>query len=77
MSTRKILISAAEPSGDALGAALIEELSKTHSIEAIGLTGPKLRAAGVKTLFPMEDMCAMGLVEVLKKRKPVALAKKI
>ncbi|MEC7983975.1 MAG: lipid-A-disaccharide synthase [Myxococcota bacterium] len=76
MRKKKILISAAEPSGDALGALLIQALSAQHSIEAVGLTGPKLRDAGVQSLFRMEEMCAMGLVEVLKKRKPILEAKR-
>ena len=78
MKARRILISAAEPSGDALGAALIEALvaQSPQNIQAFGLTGPKMRAAGVQTLFKMEDMCAMGLVEVIKKRTPILEAKK-
>lgn len=77
MNTRRILISAAEPSGDVLGAALIEALisESTQNIHAFGLTGPKMRSVGVETLFKMEDMCAMGLIEVLKKRKPILEAK--
>ena len=79
MNPMRILISAAEPSGDALGAALIEALTaqSEREIQAFGLTGPKMRAIGVQTLFKMEDMCAMGLIEVLKKRKPILEAKRI
>jgi len=62
---KRLLISAAEPSGDQLGADLIRDLAKRGSVEAYGLAGPKMRAAGVEPIAKMEDVCAMGIVEVL------------
>ena len=61
---KRLLISAAEPSGDQLGADLVRDLSKRGPVEAYGLAGPKMRAAGVEPFARMEDVCAMGLVEV-------------
>jgi lipid-A-disaccharide synthase len=64
---RRLLISAAEPSGDILGASLVESLNQSGPIEAFGLAGPAMRAAGVEPLARMEPMCAMGVVEVVQR----------
>lgn len=62
----RIGIVAGEPSGDRLGAGLIEELRRRHpGIEVEGIGGPLLQAAGCRNLFPMERLSVMGLVEVL------------
>ena len=64
----KIGIVAGEPSGDYLGARLIEDLRQRRpGLEVAGIGGPALRAAGCKILFPMERLAVMGLVEVLGK----------
>ncbi|MAY80248.1 MAG: lipid-A-disaccharide synthase [Deltaproteobacteria bacterium] len=64
---RRLLISAAEPSGDLLAAALVRALKERGSIDAFGLAGPAMRDAGVQALANMEDVCGMGFVEVLRK----------
>ena len=64
---KRILISAAEPSGDQLGAALVDALQQRAPIEAFGLAGPAMRKKGVVPLARMEPMCAMGIVEVIQK----------
>ena len=64
---KRLLISAAEPSGDLLGAALIRALRQHGSIEGFGLAGPAMRAAGIEPLARMEPMCAMGVMEVLQR----------
>ena len=57
---------AGEPSGDALGAALIEALRRqVPDIECFGVAGPAMRAAGCRALYPAEDLAVMGIVEVL------------
>ncbi|HEY7840403.1 MAG TPA: lipid-A-disaccharide synthase [Gammaproteobacteria bacterium] len=62
----RIGIVAGEPSGDRLGAGLIEELRRRYpGIEVEGIGGPLLQAAGCRSLFPMERLSVMGLVEVL------------
>jgi lipid-A-disaccharide synthase len=59
---------AGEPSGDRLGAALMAGL-KTLSpgVRFQGIGGPLMQAEGLISLFPMEELSIMGLVEVLPK----------
>ncbi|MEL6689931.1 MAG: lipid-A-disaccharide synthase [Pseudomonadota bacterium] len=64
----KVFITAGEPSGDALGAALIEGLkSRIPDVELRGIAGPRMQAAGMESLFPMEELSVMGIAEVLPK----------
>lgn len=57
---------AGEPSGDALGAALIGALRRqVPEVECFGVAGPAMRAAGCRALYPAEDLAVMGIVEVL------------
>ncbi len=64
--TRLFLI-AGEHSGDALGSRLMAAL-KTQSAGRIGFAGvggPRMKAEGLDSLFPMSDLSVMGLAEVL------------
>lgn len=71
MSKRlKIAIVVGEVSGDTLGAALIRSF-KAQGIDADfeGIGGPQMIAEGFHSLYPMETLSVMGLVEVLKHLK--------
>lgn len=64
----KFFLIAGEPSGDNLGGPLMAGL-KTLDPEAafLGVGGPSMGAEGLESLFPMEELSVMGLVEVLPK----------
>ncbi|MFN3646501.1 MAG: lipid-A-disaccharide synthase [Gemmobacter sp.] len=64
----KLFLVAGEPSGDRLGAALmagLRQLAPGVGFEGVG--GPAMEAEGLASLFPMEELAVMGLVEVLPK----------
>ncbi len=66
--TDEILIVAAEASADLHAARALEELRRIRpGARAFGVGGPCLRAAGLETLFPAEDLNVMGIAEVLPK----------
>ncbi len=56
-----VVISAGEPSGDLLGAALALGLG----VPARGLAGPAMRSAGVEAVGRIEELSVMGLAEVV------------
>ncbi|HET9250601.1 MAG TPA: lipid-A-disaccharide synthase [Candidatus Eisenbacteria bacterium] len=57
----KLVVSAGDPSGDRLGAACLEALRRRGAeVEAVGLGGPALRAAGMETVADMESVAVMG-----------------
>ena len=56
-----------EPSGDALGGALIAALRQrtAGNLRIAGIGGERMREQGLESLVPMEDLAIMGVAEVL------------
>ena len=64
----KLFLIAGEPSGNALGAALMAGLKAlAPDIAFLGVGGPLMAAEGLESLFPMEELSVMGLLEILPK----------
>ena len=65
--TARVLIVAGEVSGDNLAAALIGAVrAREPGVEFIGVTGPKMRAAGCTSIGDSEALSVMGLAEVVQ-----------
>jgi lipid-A-disaccharide synthase len=62
----RIGIVAGEASGDLLAARLIAALqARLPAVQCVGVGGPHLRDCGLHSLYPMERLAVMGLVEPL------------
>lgn len=62
----RILVSAGEASGDLYASRLIEALRARESdIEFFGCAGPRMQAAGVRTVVDARSLSVVGIVEVL------------
>lgn len=63
----KIALIAGEPSGDALGAALMRALHQETGgrVEFLGIGGAQMAEQGLRSAFPIAELSVMGLVEVL------------
>lgn len=67
-----IMVSAGEPSGDALGAGLIAELRRMRpDVRIVGVGGPAMRAEGLVSFFDIAEIAVMGISEVLPKLRTI------
>lgn len=63
----KIYLVAGEISGDILGAGLISELKALYpNAQFRGLGGEGMKSQGLTSLYPLETLSIMGLLEILK-----------
>ena len=62
----RVFVIAGEPSGDALGAAVMDGLQSLRpDVRFDGVGGPLMQARGLDSRFPMDELSVMGLAEVL------------
>jgi len=63
----RVAIVAGEPSGDLLGAMLVEQIQRlVPGVQFRGIAGPRMQARGVESLFPMDKLAVRGYLEVLR-----------
>ncbi|OWY06556.1 lipid-A-disaccharide synthase [Thioclava sp. IC9] len=64
----RLYVIAGEASGDKLGGALMAGINElAPQVEWSGIGGEEMGAQGLTSLFPMEELSVMGLMEVLPK----------
>ena len=63
----RVFLMAGEPSGDLLGARLMAALKAETggNVSFSGLGGEQMAAEGLESLFPVDELAVMGLVEVV------------
>lgn len=63
----KVYITAGEPSGDKLGASLMEGLKdRVPEVQFTGIGGERMIGQGLESLFPMDEISVMGITEILR-----------
>ena len=72
MKNKKVFILAGEPSGDKIGADLINSLTNEKKLNFVGVGGNNMQNCGLKSIYPMNDLSVMGLFDVVK-RLPLLL----
>ena len=65
MKPLKVMLVAAEPSGDALGAGLARALRERlgEAVSFVGVGGPLMAAQGVRSPFDIKDLAVLGYLE--------------
>lgn len=61
----KAFILAGEPSGDKLGGALMYAMQELTDVQFAGVGGPMMQQAGLASLFDIDDLSVMGVLEVV------------
>ncbi|KMK67659.1 lipid-A-disaccharide synthase [Puniceibacterium sp. IMCC21224] len=63
----RVFVLAGEPSGDKLGAALMQGLRKCApgNVDFSGIGGPRMIDEGLDSLFPIDEISVMGISEIL------------
>ncbi len=60
-----IFLIAGEASGDQLGADLMASLKRTQDVRFAGIGGEAMKAQGLQSLFPMEELSVIGVLSIL------------
>ena len=66
-SKYKIFIIAGEMSGDQIGGLLLKEFSKKNNYNLYGVGGNNLKKYGLRSIFSMDKISLMGLIEIIPK----------
>lgn len=61
----RLFVLAGEPSGDRIGADLVNRLRERVAVDVSGVGGDALAAVGIKSLFDMNELSVMGWADVL------------
>lgn len=73
----RVALVAGEESGDILASGMMCELQKRHpQVRFEGVGGSRMQALGLNSIFPMERLSVMGLVEVLKRLRELLRRRK-
>lgn len=72
-SVKTIAMVAGETSGDLLASQLMLAVKElVPNVRFVGIGGPKMQAAGMQVLYPMEKLAVMGYIEVLRHYREIA-----
>jgi lipid-A-disaccharide synthase len=70
---KTIAMVAGEASGDLLASQMMLSISRSMpGVRFIGIGGPKMLAAGMQVLYPMEKLSVMGYLEVLRHYREIS-----